>query len=209
VSTKPPQQGKMLYIKEVVRKAPMNNYLLENLLPLMVSIKPRQSESYTLSALGLQRQSSQSILISFGERIEQFWNTVISDSKSDNLIEENNLVEVKGKQRQIDHSFKCYLDSVLYYLESKCNLNFDSEKIKASNKKIDEVKDALNADVGAYFVPVVSEIDKKDLTKYNNKGVQVFGVKWMLSKIDAQFTEEEYFEFLRDVVAPILEEKGL
>lgn len=199
----------MLYIKEVVRKAPMNNYLLENLLPLMVSIKPRQSESYTLSALGLQRQSSQSILISFGERIEQFWNTVISDSKSDNLIEENNLVEVKGKQRQIDHSFKCYLDSVLYYLESKCNLNFDSEKIKASNKKIDEVKDALNADVGAYFVPVVSEIDKKDLTKYNNKGVQVFGVKWMLSKIDAQFTEEEYFEFLRDVVAPILEEKGL
>ena len=175
----------------------------------MVSIKPRQSESYTLSALGLQRQSSQSILISFGERIEQFWNTVISDSKSDNLIEENNLVEVKGKQRQIDHSFKCYLDSVLYYLESKCNLNFDSEKIKASNKKIDEVKDALNADVGAYFVPVVSEIDKKDLTKYNNKGVQVFGVKWMLSKIDAQFTEEEYFEFLRDVVAPILEEKGL
>jgi len=39
--------------------------------------------------------------------------------------------------------------------------------------------------------------------------VQVFGVKWMLSKIDAQFTEKEYFEFLREVVAPILEEKGL
>jgi len=37
----------------------------------------------------------------------------------------------------------------------------------------------------------------------------VFGVKWMLSKIDAQFTEEEYFTFLSEVVAPILEEKGL
>ena len=187
----------------------MNNYLTNNLLPLIVTIKPKSSESYTLNALGLDRQSSQSILITFGERIEQFWNKVISDSKSENLIEENNLVKVKGKQRQIDHNFKCVQDLINYYLESKCNLNFDSEIIKASNKKIEEVKDALGADVGAYFVPVVSEISKKDLTRYNNKGVKVFGVKWMLSKIDAQFTEEEYFNFLKEVVAPILVEKGL
>lgn len=183
------------------------SYLEENLLPLVVTIQPKKSESYTLEALGLERQSSQSILITFGERIEQFWNKVISDSQSDNLIEENNLVKVNGKDRQIDHNFLA--SNTNYYLESKCNLNFDSEKIKASNKKINEVKDALGADVGAYFVPVVSEIAKKDLTKYNNKGVEVFGVKWMLSKIDAQFTEEEYFTFLREVVAPILEEKGL
>lgn len=186
-----------------------NEYLTKNLLPLIVTIQPKPSESYTLAALGLVRKSSQSILITFGERIEQFWNKVISDSESENLIEENNLVEVEGKQRQIDHNFKCVQDLINYYLESKCNLNFDSEKIKASNKKIEEVKDAVGADVGAYFVPVVSEIAKKDLTKYNNKGVQVFGVKWMLSKIDAQFTEEEYFDFLKEVVAPILEEKGL
>ena len=187
----------------------MNEYLTRTLLPLIVTIQPKKSESYTLDALGLERQSSQSILIKFGERIERFWNTVISDSKSNNLIEDVNMVDINGKDRQIDHNFECYLDALNYYLESKCNLNFDSEKIKASNQKITEVKDALNADVGAYFVPVVSEIPQKDLTKYNNKGVQVFGVKWMLSKIDAQFTEEEYFEFLREVVAPILEEKGL
>lgn len=185
----------------------MNDYLLTNLLPLMVSINARPSESYTLSALGLQRQSSQSILISFGERIEQFWNKVISDSSAQNLIEDCNLVEVNGKQRQIDHNFKTAEKT--YYLESKCNLNFDSEKIKASNKKIEEVKEALNAEEGAYFVPVVSEICKKDLTKYNNKGVAVYGVKWLLSKIDAQFTEDEYFAFLSETVAPLLEEKGL
>jgi len=187
----------------------MNEYLTRTLLPLIVTIQPKKSESYTLDALGLERQSSQSILITFGERIEQFWNTVISDSKSENLIEDNDLVKVNGKDRQIDHYLKCYLDSILYYLESKCNLNFDSEKVKASNKKINEVKDALGADVGAYFVPVVSEIPQKDLTRYNNKGMQVFGVKWMLSKVDAQFTEEEYFSFLREIVGPILEEKGL
>lgn len=186
---------------------PISSYLIDNLLPLIVTIQPKKSESYTLDALGLERQSSQSILITFGERIEQFWNKVISDSTSDNLIEENNLVEVNGKQRQIDHNFLS--GGVNYYLESKCNLNFDSEKIKASNKKIEEVKSTLGADVGAYFVPVVSEIAKKDLTKYNNKGVQVFGVKWLLSKVNAEFTEEEYFDFLSEVVAPILEEKGL
>ena len=84
---------------------PTMNYLNETLLPLIEGITPKQSESYTLDALGLERQSSQSILISFGERIEQFWNKVISDTNSTNLIEDNNLIEVNGKMRQIDHNF--------------------------------------------------------------------------------------------------------
>ena len=185
------------------------NYLEAKLLPLIEGIKPKQSESYTLSALGLERQSSQSILIAFGERIEQFWNTVISGSFSENLIEKTNLTSVNGKVRQIDHNFISQNDNVNYYLESKCNLNFDSEKIKASNKKINEVKTALNADVGAYFVPVLAEIPQKELTKYNNKGLDVYGVNWLLSKINAPFTSQEYFDFMRETVAPLLEKKGL
>ena len=185
------------------------NYLEAKLLPLIEGIKPKQSESYTLSALGLERQSSQSILIAFGERIEQFWNTVISGSYSENLIEKTNLTSVNGKVRQIDHNFISQNDNVNYYLESKCNLNFDSEKIKASNRKINEVKTALNADVGAYFVPVLAEIPQKEVTKYNNKGLDVFGVNWLLTKIDAPFTSEEYFNFMRETVAPLLEKKGL
>mgnify|MGYP001210003145 FL=1 len=185
------------------------NYLEAKLLPLIEGIKPKQSESYTLNALGLERQSSQSILIAFGERIEQFWNTVISGSFSENLIEKTNLTSVNGKVRQIDHNFISQNDNVNYYLESKCNLNFDSEKIKASNKKINEVKTALNADVGAYFVPVLAEIPQKEVTKYNNKGLEVFGVNWLLTKIDAPFTSEEYFNFMRETVAPLLEKKGL
>jgi hypothetical protein len=187
----------------------MNEYLTRTLLPLIVTIQPKKSESDLVDALGLELNSSQSILITTGNRIEQFWNIVISDSKSDNLIEKVNLVAVNGKDRQIDHHFKCYLDGLFYYLESKCNTNLDSEKVKASNKKVGEVKCALNANVGAYFKPVVSVPSAADLTKFNNKGVDIYGVKWMLSKIDAQFTEEEYFTFLREVVAPILVEKGL
>tara|TARA_B100001093_G_scaffold248679_1_gene238096 strand:+ start:7190 stop:7753 length:564 start_codon:yes stop_codon:yes gene_type:complete len=187
----------------------MNLYLDENLKPLIESIKPKYSESYILEAFELKRISSQSFLISVGNQLENFWNKVISDSeRNNNLIEEDNMVDVEGKLRQVDHFFD--IDGeIKQYLESKCNLNFDSEKIKESNRKVGQVKDALGADHGAYFVPIVRDIDQKDLTKYNNKGLDVYGVRWLLSKVDAQFTEDDYFNYLKDVIAPILEEKGL
>ena len=186
------------------------SYLEENLLPLVLSIKPKKTESYILQSLGLDdRVSSQSILIAFGERIEKFWNNVISDSLiAQNLIEESNLIDVNGRTRQIDHLMRI-IDQV-FYLESKCNLNFDSEKVRASNNKINDITSVLGVNVNSgYFVPVVLEISKSDKTKYNNKGVEVYGVNWMIETIQAPFTSEEYFTFLHEVVAPILEEMGL
>ena len=184
----------------------MTLYLDENLKPLIESIQPKRSQSYILEALNLDRYSVHGIQITFGERIEQFWNKVISDSSCINLIEDNNIVEVKGKNRQIDHLFR---SDLTYYLESKCCLNFDSEKVKASNKKIQEIKETVGADEAGYFIPVVSTIDQKYLTKYNKKGLNVYGVKWLLSKIDAPFTEAEFFAYMRETIAPILEKKGL
>jgi len=186
------------------------SYLEDNLLPLVLSIKPKKSESYILQSLGLDdRVSSQSILIAFGERIEQFWNTVISDSLvAQNLIEESNLIDVNGRTRQIDHLMR--IVDQIFYLESKCNLNFDSEKVRASNDKINDITSTLGVNVrSGYFVPVVPEINKSDKSKYNNKGVEVYGVNWMIETIQAPFTSEEYFTFLHEVVAPILEEMGL
>jgi hypothetical protein len=189
----------------------MNAYLETNLLPLILSIKPKQNNSDMVkSFLGLNRISSQSIVIALGNHLETFFNKVISDSERvNNVIELNNMVNVAGKLRQVDHCFEDLDSAYRVYLESKCNLNFDSEKSKASNKKLVKVKEALNADLGAYFVPVVAEISKSDLVKYNNKGIQVYGVNWLLERVDAQFTSEEYFTFVREVIAPILEEKGL
>ena len=161
--------------------------------------------------LGLKdRTSTQSIVIAFGDRLEKFWNKVISDSKRvNNVIEVNNMVNVAGKLRQVDHCFDNMENAYRVYLESKCNLAFDSEKTKASNTKLVEVQQALNADLAGYFVPIVSEICQKDLVKYNNKGIQVYGVKWLLSQVDAEFTEEEYFTFALEVISPILVEMGL
>lgn len=189
----------------------MTDYLEANLLPLILTIKPKKTQSNMYTFLDLKnRVSTQSIVIALGDRLEQFWNKVISDSKKvKNVIEVNNMVNVAGKLRQVDHCFDNIEEAYRVYLESKCNLNFDSEKIKASNTKLVEVQEALNADIAAYFVPVVSEISQKDLVKYNNKGIQVYGVKWLLSQLDAEFTEEEYFQFAKEVIAPILEEMGL
>jgi hypothetical protein len=97
-----------------------------------------------------------------------------------------------------------------WYLESKCNLSFDSEKIRASNDKIKDISGVLGVNVkSGYFVPVVAEISKSEMTKYNNKGMGVYGVNWMIDTVHAPFTSEEYFGFLKDVVAPLFTEKGL
>ena len=186
------------------------SYLEDNLLPLVLSIKPKKTESHILSALGLdERVSPQSILIAFGDRIEQFWNKVISDSGiAQNLIETSNTIQVGNRTRQIDHLMRI-VDQV-FYLESKCNLNFDSEKIRASNDKVNDITSVLGVNVkSGYFVPVVAEVSKAEKTKYNNKGMEVYGVNWMIETIQAPFTSEEYFTFLREVVAPILVEMGL
>ena len=189
----------------------MNAYLETNLLPLILSIKPKQNKSAMMKGfLGLERISSQSIVIALGNHLETFWNKVISDAANVvNIIELNDMVNVAGDLRQVDHCFEDVESAVRVYLDSKCNLGLDSEKSKASNSKILEVQEALNANVGGYFVPVVDEIQNSDLVKYNNKGIQVYGVNWMLQQVDAQFTSEEYFTFAREVIAPILEEKGL
>lgn len=185
------------------------DYLEQHLLPLILSIKPKKTSSYILEAMGMDDcVSRQSILIAFGERIEKFWNTVISDSWATNLIEDNNYITVGNRVRQIDHLFR--IADVTYYLESKCNLNFDSEKVRASNEKVCEIAVTIGGNVhAAYFVPVVAEVPEKELNKYKNKGMSVVGVNWMLSKINAPFTSEEYFTFMKEVVAPILEEMGL
>lgn len=188
----------------------MTDYLETNLLPLIISIKPKQTQSNILKTLGLNnRTSQQSILIAFGERIEHFWNQVISDSNANNLIEELNFIEVKdGRKRQVDHLFK--INAKSYYLESKCNLGFDSEKSRSSNDKVNAVAEAIGGNVfAAYFVPVVDTVSKSEQTKYANKGMNVWGVNDLLKVISAPFTSKEYFTFLREVVAPILEEKGL
>ena len=55
----------------------------------------------------------------------------------------------------------------------------------------------------------MKDIPQKELTKYNNKGLNVYGVNWLLNQINAPFTESEYFNYLENTIAPLLVQKGL
>lgn len=128
----------------------------------------------------------------------------------------NNTIQVgmkmkKGKKvpdiRQIDHFFK--MMGLRIYMESKCNLNFDTEKIVASNKKVLELTKALKADKGVYFVPVLIDIPEKVRSVYSKEGIDIWGVSDILNLFDVPFTTQEFVDFMRSEVHPVLLEKGL
>ena len=89
------------------------------------------------------------------------------------------------------------------YLESKCNLNFDTEKKGASNEKVDKVRDALGSDEGAYFVPVLDTIPQDVIAKYPNS--TIYGVRDILNMIGNPFTPEEYFANLKDIKEELIQ----
>ena len=187
----------------------MNEYLTQTLLPLVLSIKTPKTDSYIMIAGGLgDRTSQSSVLIQMGYKLEDFYNIVISHCAT-NLIENNNRIKVNGKNRQLDHVIK--LINEIIYLESKCNLNFDTEKKPASNDKIEAVCKALSEEHGqevtaGYFVPCIRNIPADVKKKYPN--VNIYGVEWMLDTLKCDlFTADEFFAFFEEVIGPILREK--
>lgn len=179
-------------------------------------------------------KSIQSFRIKLGTHLEDFWNDIfarlginlIEDTlepqgfykrngkgfkKGDpkpNKVKKNNLVKVGGKNRQIDHYIRFVKDPTTgmwkLYLESKCNLNFDTEKTVASNEKVDQVCDALDANEGAYFVPVLDTIPQDVIAKYPNS--TIYGVRDILNMIGNPFTPEKYFAVLRSIKEELIQD---
>ena len=178
-------------------------------------------------------KSIQSFRIKLGTHLEDGWNDVFTqlginliedtvepqgfykrngrgfkkgDPKPDK-IKKNNLVKVGKKNRQIDHYIRFVKDPITgmwkLYLESKCNLNFDTEKKGASNEKVDKVRDALDANEGAYFVPVLDTIPQDVIAKYPNS--TIYGVRDILNMIGNPFTPEEYFAELRVIKEELIQ----
>ena len=187
------------------------SYLEDNLLPLILDIRTPKTESYIMIAAGLgDRTSQSSILIQIGNKLEFFWNKVISACAT-NLIEVKNTIEVGTKNRQLDHLFEAMPNTYLCYLESKCNLNFDTEKKPASNGKLKAVTEVIfekyqkPVELG-YFVPCIRTIPVDVQKKYPN--INIYGVEWLMNTINCDlFTIDEFFTFFEEVIGPILEEK--
>lgn len=110
-----------------------------------------------------------------------------------NVIKQN-IVVVNGKNRQVDHFIRIKRKDGVHklYLESKCNLTFDTEKKGESNKKVAEVMKALGADGGGYFIPVLRTIPKELRDKYPDK--TLYGVQDILDMFpDCGITCDEIF----------------
>ena len=88
------------------------------------------------------------------------------------------------------------------YLESKCNVNFDAEKVRHLTRRCDianaleQQHDIINVQSG-YFVPV-RDIPVEIAREYTNLGICIFGVsdlyRWFNDELP--FTIDEYFKFL-------------
>ena len=115
------------------------------------------------------------------------------------------------KKVQIDHFFQGS-DNKKYYMESKGNLELDTEKFKVSDDKVRKLTDFLGADKGVYFVPTANTIPNDDIPqKYTKEGIEIWSVSDLLSVlIDVPFTAQDYFDFHTDKIAPFLiKYKGL
>ena len=200
--------------------SPGTEYLKRNLLPLIDGIKPKTTDSWIAEICGCDDiVSTQSIFISMGGRIEKFWNKVITDSRDvKNCLPFDNgtdKVMVNTKNRQVDHFFTIndHEYNKHIYLESKCNLNFDTEKKPESNEKIDAVTSQLEENVGSevqsgYYVPVLREIPLKVKQHYLKHDVPVYGVEDMFRWLnDVPFTIDEYFNFFKTTIGPIIKAK--
>ena len=197
----------------------MNAYLEANLLPLFLSLKTPLTDSNTMISAGLGHKVSQaSVLNQVGNKLEAFCKKLTSDCENvDNLIEESDRMVVNGKKRQIDILMKVYpgankeVLAKIFYLESKCNLEFDTEKRPASNLKVKEITAALEDIYGhkvfsGYLVPNLRTIPAKVQNKYPD--IAIYGMEWFLETINCPyFTVDEYFTFWVEVLGPILEEK--
>lgn len=191
------------------------SFLDTNLLKKINAIKTKETDSDVLISMGLGKVPSyQSFLIKCGNVYESFWNEVLSSCpKVTNLLLNGNKINVPKKvtskrrkqaTQQIDHLFK--IGNIYYYRESKCNLNFDSEKSPASVNKIilvstliaEKFKVPNSAINYGYFVPVVKHVPSKIKNKAplipNQDGV--VDLISILGEDNLPFTAEEYFYYL-------------
>lgn len=166
--------------------------------------------------------SIQSWCIQMGNQVEICNNALFSYLKS-NLIEDEhvvvgkyksgpkkgqnkiktikkNIVTVNGKNRQVDHFIRIKRKDGIHklYLESKCNLTFDTEKKGESNKKVLDVMKALGADEGGYFIPVLKTIPQELRDKYPD--LNLYGIQDILDMFpNCGITSDEILEGFKQV----------
>lgn len=186
-------------------------YLEDNLFNILSDIKIKERNNDLGS--GAKLLSSHGVDVKIGNKLETFWGNEVDKSPvALNLISKNSnnknkiVIAKNGKSetKQLDLLFQ--INTNVYYFEMKNNLDFDTEKEKATYEKIYDVEKHLksiysfrNINAGI-FSATKSKLNlpdciKKQETKTLASHFLSYGVEDMISllKITA-FTAEDYLK---------------
>lgn len=152
-------------------------------------------KDYNVKKLLNNPNLTQSQCIKFGKIFEGFIKGIISNFNYEIIHEE--YISIIGKQKDVDICF--IMGDKIYYFESKLNLNLDSEKSKATDKKISDVTNQLQK------IHPDKEIMSGLLTCWweHEKGINVktktklFYMKDFFELMGAKTTKENYYSTMK------------
>lgn len=147
-----------------------------------------------LEEIGINTENclSQSLHIAIGIYLERVLNKYAQNNKQLKIICRK--TNIKGK-RQLD--FYAKIKEKVFYFEFKTNISLDTEKIKATKAKIQEIllgKEHAKGGLVALRYLTSKTIPKKLFKRFNNE-IKLFGLNDFLQEIGVPIlTDEEYDE---------------
>ena len=161
------------------------NYQIDNyLIPGMKEIKEKGNGSFCELTMPNFRFSLQSFNIRIGTLMEKVYNDFVSKFAI-NLKEKCDLKKIKSKQ--IDILFE--KDNLIYYFESKTNVNLDTEKSKATYNKIKMIHKLLSEKFQSCKLQSFVLCSRFDRTEKYNKYVKTDYLPLSMIKGYADFFE--------------------
>jgi hypothetical protein len=168
-----------------------------------------KNEKITMTKLGSidyllygPRPSSQSVRIKIGNRLETLLNEFSGKMGFPTHKLGKNLID----GHQVDSLF--VIDECFEYSEQKTNANLDSEKIKATIKKINKIGESLSMETkkdvkcSIFHTTVWEELDAPDYSTpystYRKSGIQIKFMSDYFQSLGVEMTKEEFYSMWRE-----------
>lgn len=153
--------------------------------------------------------SKQSIQIKMGKVGEFIVKTIVNMSQHLELLQ-CGVQDIGGKRKDVDLIWCDKLNKTIYYREAKGNAELDTEKLPATIKKVQEIRDNLvpkypgyKFDAGLFNWSVYNrEIITSSLShikKCEDKGLIVDHMGDMMKILDFKWSEKEFYEFFAKI----------
>ncbi len=157
----------------------------------------------------INRSLSQSENIRMGTAIEKIAADIIKETTKLHNIKSKNKKGVKER----DHLWLNDTEKIIYYAEFKSNINLDTEKSKATIKKISDITKELKTEFSDYkvksFLVAVRykdtyQIDNNMKNKYRNNDYKLVGINNYFKKLGSYYVFKstkdysEKLEYLAD-----------